>query len=150
VTLAGAIDLGYDRSKRFLGEDSVRKLLGVVVGAVVAVGVIFALELLDHRLFSWPNVDMRDVAALRTMIEGAPMTAKAMIVGGWFMGALAGGLIAVRLAGWAWAGWIVALLVVAGGVTNVLVIPHPLWMQVAAIAAPLFAGVVVSGASGAA
>lgn len=127
-----------------------RKLLGIVIGAAVAVGVVFGLETLDQHIFSWPQVDFHDVAGLRAMIEGAPMTAKAMVVGGWFLGALAGGLIAVRVAGWAWAGWIIALLVIAGGVANVVMIPHPLWMQIAAIAAPLLAGVVVSGASGAA
>ncbi len=127
-----------------------RKVLGILVGAIAGVGVIYGLEQLDHRMFSWPDLDLRDLAALKAQIEAAPMTAKAMVVGGWFMGAMAGGLIAVRVSGWAWAGWVVTALAIAGGVANVLLVPHPLWMQIGAVVAPLLAGVVVSGASGAA
>ncbi|MEI9927680.1 MAG: hypothetical protein WDN44_08165 [Sphingomonas sp.] len=127
-----------------------RKLLGVVIGAAIAGGAFYGLTLLDHRLFGWPDADFRDRAAFAASIAAAPMTAQAMIAGASFIAALAGGLIAVRIAGWAWAGWIVAGITAAVGLAIVLVVPHPLWMQIAAVAAPLLAGVVVSGASGAA
>ncbi|MEI9853003.1 MAG: hypothetical protein WDN24_21560 [Sphingomonas sp.] len=123
-----------------------KKLLGVVVGAVVAVAAIMGLEYLNHQIFPWTVADPGDIESIRAAVEAAPVTSKTMLVGGYFLGALAGGLIAVRIAGWAAAGWIVALLVVAGGVANLAMIPHPLWMQVGTVAAPLLAGLVVRSA----
>ena len=124
--------------------------MGVVVGGAIGAGAIYALALLNLRLFGWPGADLRDPLMLTHRIASAPMTAQAMLIGGWFIGALAGGLFAVRIAAWRLAGWIVVLLVAGTGVFSVYGAPNPLWMQIAALAAPLFAGLVVSGASGAA
>jgi hypothetical protein len=124
-----------------------RKLAGVVLGVLVAAGAAYGLQLVNRDLFLPTGTDLRDIAAL----ADAPMTAKAMVVGGWFLGALAGGLIAVRIAGGAGAGWIVALLVACSALGACLHwLPAELSLQIAAVAAPLFAGLVVSGASGAA
>jgi hypothetical protein len=123
------------------------KLLGAVIGVAVAYGAIYGLELVNRNIFGWPVTGTATPAS----IEAAQITAQAMAVGGWFLGALAGGLIAVRIAGGARAGWIVALLVGAGTLLlSTTLVPHPLWMQIAAGVAPLFAGLVVQGASGAA
>jgi hypothetical protein len=123
------------------------KLLGAVIGVAVALGAIYGLELANHAMFDWPVTGTATPAS----IEAAQMTGRAMAAGSWFLGALAGGLIAVRVAGWAGAGWIVALLVAAGVLLlTTALVPHPLWMQIAAGVAPLFAGLVVQGASGAA
>jgi hypothetical protein len=43
-----------------------------------------------------------------------------------------------------WAGWIIAGLILLGGVANIMMIPHPLWMQIAAVVAPLLGGWVVT------
>ena len=127
-----------------------RKLMGAVVGAIVAISVIYGFEILNHAVFTWPQMALNDPLSMAAAIEAAPMTAKVMLVGGCFLGALAGGLVAVRIGDWAAAGWIIAVLVAAAGVVTIVTIPHPLWMQIAAVVAPLVAGLVVQGASGAA
>ncbi len=38
---------------------------------------------------------------------------------------------------------IIAGLILLGGIANIMMIPHPLWMQIAAVAAPLLAGAIV-------
>jgi hypothetical protein len=127
-----------------------RRFFGVLLGTIFGLGAIAGFLWLNHYLFPWPAFDFHDPASIGAMIDGAPMTVRAMIVGGWFIGALVGGLIGVRAAGWATAGWIVSVLIALAGVYQVVEIPHPLWMQVAAVVAPFMAGLVVSGASGAA
>ena len=41
-------------------------------------------------------------------------------------------------------GWVIAGLILLGGVANLMMIPHPLWMQIGAIAAPLLGGWIVA------
>jgi hypothetical protein len=127
-----------------------RKLVGVLLGATIGLAAIYGLWRLNTAMFAWRPADFSDPASLSAMIDAAPLTAKAMMAGGWFMGALVGGLVGVRAAAWATAGWIVAVLIALAGVYQIVEVPHPLWMQVAAVVTPFLAGFVVSGASGAA
>ncbi|MES2443585.1 MAG: hypothetical protein V4574_12210 [Pseudomonadota bacterium] len=122
-----------------------RKIVGVVFGVAIAMGVVAGMDWLCNRLFPMA-VASNDMAS----IEAAPTVAKVLMVGGWFLGSLIGGLAAVRISEWQPSIWIVTGLFTAACLANVLLIPHPLWMQIAAAVAPLFAGVVVKGASGAA
>jgi hypothetical protein len=69
-----------------------------------------------------------------------PTPAIAMVAAAWFVGALVGAFAADKIAGRGLAGWIVALLVLAGGVVSMVMIPHPVWMWAMGIALPLIAG----------
>lgn len=118
-----------------------RQLLGVVLGIAVAIGVVFVVETIGHALLPVPTDydPMTEDGAARYLRE-APIAAKLGLVFGWFAGALAGGWVAVRIGGRARLAWIVAGLIALAGVANIMMIPHPLWMQVAAVTAPLLAG----------
>ena len=122
-----------------------RQVLGAVLGIAVAVGVVFLVELIGHAALPVPTDydPMTEDGAARYLRE-APIAAKLALVFAWFVGALAGGWIAVRVGGRAWLAWIVAGVIAAGGIANIMMIPHPLWMQVAAVAAPLLAGWIAS------
>ena len=126
------------------------KLLGAIVGVAIAFAVIYGLWKLNLRIFPWPRLDINNASDFGAAVVAAPITAQAMLIGGSFLGALTGGLIAVRIGGGALPGWIVALLVAAAGGACAYFVPQPLWMQIGAVIAPLFAGLVVQGASGAA
>lgn len=122
-----------------------RRLLGVVIGVVIAVAVVAGMSWVTNQLFALP-VDLREGNAIGAAVEASPIAAKVLIVGGWFLGALAGGLVAARISLWQASIWAVAGIVSAACLAMVLLIPHPLWMQIAALAAPLFAAVVAKGA----
>ena len=72
-------------------------------------------------------------------MEQAPAGALLIVLVAWLVGALLGGLTADRIARRGFAGWIVAPLVIAGGVWTMLLIPHPAWIWALGIALPLAA-----------
>ncbi|MDG2533563.1 hypothetical protein P6144_07895 [Sphingomonas sp. HITSZ_GF] len=108
-----------------------KQLLGVIIGLAVGAGVVLGLNWLGAR-YALPDSFIAD-------------TPQAATVGGWALGALAGGVAAVRVGEWPVSGWIVALAGIGYALATSLMSPHPLWMQVAAVVAPFLAGVVVSG-----
>ena len=118
-----------------------RIVLGIVAGAVAAVVLLMVLEMAGHAAMPPPaGLDPADPEDLKQMVASASLAAKAWVVFGWFAAVLAGGWLARRLSRKGWAGWVIAGLILLGGIANIMMIPHPLWMQIAAIAAPLLAG----------
>ncbi|WHU01502.1 hypothetical protein [Sphingomonas sp. NIBR02145] len=111
-----------------------KQLLGVVVGVAVGIGVILGLR--------WIGMHY---AIPEDFMPGMNPSPQTITVGSWALGALAGGVAAVRIAGTPASGWIVALLAIGFALIHSLIAPHPLWMQFAAVAAPLLAGAIVSG-----
>lgn len=127
-----------------------RKQLGVLLGTSIGFGVIAGLAALDLHLFAWPDFDWRNPQAWGDAIAVAPTHAQALLTGSGAIATLAGGLIAVRISDWPTAGWIVTASIALAGAVAALFVPQPLWMQLTGVIAPLAAGLVVSGASGAA
>lgn len=117
-----------------------KTVLGVVAGCVVAIACIFGIEAVSHLVFPPPaGTDLTDPAQMARVMEIIPPAAMAFVVAAWFLGTLAGAWVADALAKRALAGWIVALLVIAGGVYTMMTIPHPAWMWAAGIGLPLVA-----------
>ena len=118
-----------------------RQILGAVLGCAVAIGVIMLVELVGHAVLPAPTGydPMTEDGAARYLRE-APMAAKLALVFGWFAGALAGGWTAVRIGLRSWLAWIPAGLVLLGGIANMVMIPHPVWMMAAGVLAPLLGG----------
>jgi len=122
-----------------------RTVLGIVAGVVLAFVVLMGLEMAGHAAMPPPaGLDPTNPEDLKRMVASSPMAAKAWVVFAWFAATVAGGWLARRLSRTGWAGWAIAGLIAAGGVANILMIPHPLWMQIAAVAAPLLGGWVVT------
>jgi hypothetical protein len=118
-----------------------RSVAGVVLGACVATGVIILVEQISGRMYPPPaGMDFGDPEAFQSFVAGLPVGAFLMILVAWGLGTFAGAWVCARVAGrWkvAHAALLGALLLVAG-VTNMLMIPHPIWMWVGAFA--VFAG----------
>lgn len=118
-----------------------RKVLGVLAGLVALVAVVWIVEAIGHSIWPPPpGVNLADPAQLAALMDRIPLAAKIAVVKGWFLGAIAGAWVANRVAHWAAAGWIVVAIGIAFGVMTLFMIPHPLWMQIAAVAAPLVGG----------
>ena len=122
-----------------------RTILGIVAGVVVAFVVLMGLEMAGHAAMPPPaGLDPADPEDLKQMVASASTAAKAWVVFAWFAAAVAGGWLARRLSRASWAGWVIAALIVVGGIANIMMIPHPLWMQIAAVVAPLLGGWLVT------
>lgn len=117
------------------------KFLGVVAGIVALAATVWIIEAIGHSLFPLPpGTDLSDRAQLAGLMDKVPLGAKLAVVLAWFAGALDGAFVARLVSRWTPSAWIVVALGIAFGVATLLMIPHPLWMQIAAVATPLLGG----------
>ena len=122
-----------------------RTIGGIIAGIVTIFVTVFVIEMIGHQFFPISGeVNLRDPAANPTLITGAPIGAQLFVVGAWFAGALLAGLVAGRISGRHWPVWTMAALVILAALANVAMIPHPVWMQIGAVVAPLLGGFIAS------
>lgn len=119
-----------------------RKILGVALGTIVAMLVVAAFGALANHFYPMPELESDDPAALAAVVGSMPIAAKLLAAAGWLAGPLAGAWLALRISDWRMAGRIVTAVVLAGSIANVLLLPHPLWMQVSAVLLPLVGGAI--------
>lgn len=120
---------------------SALKSLGSVLAGFVAASVVMTLvEFLNGHLF-YPDLGkaaagVTDREVLRGLLATAPKGALLVVIAGWALGGLAGGLVTGRLAPRSPVthGLALALLLTLLGVANNLMIPPPLWFWIAGLA----------------
>lgn len=118
-----------------------RKFLGVLAGLAALIALVWISEAISHSIWPPPpGMNPADPAQLGTLLDKMPLAAKIAVVVAWFLGAVAGAWVAHRVARWIAAGWIVVAIGIAFGVMTLFLIPHPLWMQIAAVVVPLLGG----------
>ena len=117
-----------------------RTLLGALLGVVVAILTITAVEFLGHQAYPPPpGLNPMDPADMERILGLLPVGAKWFIVGAWTCGAFLGGLAAALVARHPRiAALVPALLVMAGVIMVSLQMPaHPRWMAVAGLLLPI-------------
>ena len=123
---------------------TVRTILAVIAGFIVAALATWALELLGHRLYpSPPGIDPFTPEGAERFIASLPPQALMFVLLAWFVGSLLGTLTAVRIGRRALPAWIVCGLVVAGGGWSMFTLPHPAWMIAAGLSLPVLATLLV-------
>jgi hypothetical protein len=122
-----------------------RRLLGIVIGTVAAIAIIAALAWIGNRLYPLSlEIDSADPASLAAVVGDQPVAAKLLRVATWFLAALGGAWLALRICDWRWSGWIVAAGVLGLAIVDVTSLPHPLWMEACAILLPLLGGLLAA------
>jgi hypothetical protein len=120
----------------------VHRILAVVIGLIVAFPLVAAVEALGHVIYPPPpGTDLSDPEALRTIIGKLPTGAIVVVLVAWalgmFCGAFCAGYFARRMIvgsnPWIYA-FIVGGLLMAAGIYTMVMIPHPLWFVIAALA----------------
>ncbi len=120
-----------------------RTISGIVLGIVIGVACVWLIQFIGHSIFPIdPIRDLQDRAEVARIIAAAPAGALAFVALAWFGGAAVGGAVAGRIAQRSWAAWVVAALILIAAVANIVMFPHPMWMNVAAFVAPLLGGLV--------
>ena len=118
---------------------------GIVAGLAAAMVVIMAMEFLGHSIYPGP-AEAAVGSAEGVPHSGAPipLAASMFVVLAWFAGAAAGAAVAVRIAARNWAAWVIGGSIALAGLANVLMMLHPVWMQIAAVVVPVV-GALVGG-----
>ncbi len=118
-----------------------RTILGIIAGIVAAFGMIWLTDTIGHSFYPVPSdVSVQNFEQMGAYINSMPAGAMAFVVGAWFAGALIGGIVATLASRRRWTAWVIAAVVVLASLLNVLMIPHPIWMQIGAVVAPLLGG----------
>jgi len=120
-----------------------RSVAGVFFGACLAIGIIILVGQISGRMYPPPpGLDPSDRSAQAAFIASLPLGAFLMILLAWGLGTFAGALVCGKVAGRAKLahGLVLATLLLVAGTSNMMVIPHPLWMWPSAFAVFAFAG----------
>lgn len=117
-----------------------RTLLGIIVGLVTAMLLIFALEAAGMLVFPPPpGSQLNNEADLARLVAQSSTGKKAWVVFGWALASFVGGWVAARIGRRhpRFAALGVAALIMVGTVMNAMVIPHPMWMNVLGVLLPV-------------
>lgn len=117
----------------------VRSILAVIVGFVAASAVMMCIESINGH-FLYPELGkaaqgMTDREAIKALMASAPVGALLVVLFGWALGSLVGGVVA------AWIGsnsplahaLVVGGLLTLAGIGNNLMIPPPTWFWIASL-----------------
>jgi ABC-type multidrug transport system permease subunit len=114
-----------------------RIVLGMVAGLLAMAAIVGLVEVAAHSFFPLPS-------------DGGPIPVgvQLLVLAAYFLGALIGGIVAARISRARWTAWAIASTVAAGAIWSMFMIPHPQWMQIAAVVAPLLGGAIAHGLAG--
>lgn len=108
----------------------VRKILGAIVGVVVAVVTVIAIQWVSHAAFPPPaGIEHADAETIAEYLASAPIAALVIVAGGYVI-ATFDGVLAATLIGRgqpAAYGALVGLLMLVATIGNLILIPHPAW-----------------------
>ena len=115
-----------------------RSILAVVAGLVVAWITVSLFEFASMHTFPPPpGVDVRDPQQLAALVSQMPVGALGLVLAGWVVGALDGGLVATLISKRRVPAVVVGALVALGALAMVMMVPHPLWMSIAGVFLPV-------------
>ncbi|WP_158982196.1 hypothetical protein [Lysobacter panacisoli] len=119
-----------------------RTILGMLVGVVVAVVVIAAVEVIGHGFYPPPAgldpLDPANEAAFAAFVAAMPFMGKLIVLLAWVLGTFAGALAAAKIARHQTAAaLLVALVIVTLVITMITKIPHPTWLSIGGVLLPI-------------
>lgn len=115
-----------------------RSILAVLAGLVVAWITVSLFEFASMHAFPPPRgIDVQDPRQLASLIARMPVGALAMVLAGWVVGALDGGLVAASIAKRRLPAAVVGVFVALGALAMVAMVPHPLWMSISGVLLPV-------------
>ncbi len=119
-----------------------RTILGIIAGIIVGVFVVALVEGIGHMIWPPPEGDLKDPEYLKSIMHEIPFASKMSVIVAWGLGVFVGGVVA-RLVSRRYksAAWVVAAFILGAGVWTMTQIPHPLWMQINAVAVTIFGAV---------
>ena len=122
-----------------------KTVAGLAAGLIVALASIYVIWLVGLQLYPLPaESGFTSLESEGALIQAMPMGAQIFIALAWFGGAFIGGLTAAHISRRLWPAWVVAALVACISISNIVMFPHPEWMQLAAIIVPALGGLLAT------
>ena len=117
-----------------------RKVLGIIIGAMAAFAIFAALGWISDQFYP-PilDIDIADEATFDGVIANKTMVEKLFWIAPWLFASFGGAWLALRISDWKWAGWTVSALTLIVALLCLLY-PQPLWMQASAVVLPILGG----------
>lgn len=117
-----------------------KKALSVLAGIASGFVVVFAIEAVSHTIWPPPTgVDVTNPEDLAQIMDSIPTAAIVAVLIAWILGALVGGFVAKKVdnSEGSLPSIITGLLLMCAGIGTMIMIPHPAWMWILGIAAPI-------------
>ena len=114
-----------------------RKLFGGLAGIIAAFAVITLVQMIGHQVIPPPSgMNPADPDSIREAMASLPIGAFLFVLLSYFLGAFTGSFVATWLGGVRVrsSATVVGGLVFAATVANLVMIPHPIWFSVVALA----------------
>ena len=114
-----------------------RKLFGGLAGIIAAFAVITLVQMIGHQVIPPPSgMNPADPDSIREAMASLPIGAFLFVLLSYFLGAFTGSFVATWLGGVRvrTSAIVVGGLVFAATVANLVMIPHPIWFSVVALA----------------
>jgi hypothetical protein len=107
-----------------------RRVLSVFAGLMVGFLCVALIEAVSSRLYPLPaGVDVSDIEAFRAHVQTLPIMAFVLVLVAHVVGSFAAGFTCVSVSRQMWKTGpiIIGVLLLSAGVTNLVMIPHPVW-----------------------
>ena len=114
-----------------------RNILAVVVGVVIGFIIVFIGDATTHKLNpANDGINEMDKETLKAYIEGMPMYVTVIMVLFWAIAAFVGGFVAAKInkVNWKNVSSITGGILLAATILNLVMVTHPVWMWIAALA----------------
>jgi hypothetical protein len=114
-----------------------KRILSVIAGVVVGFITVFIGDATSNALHPWPmNLDYHNRDVLREYMNTIPGYILVIMMIFWLGSAFLGGMLAARInrADWKRTAMITGAILMAAALSNLVMIPHPTWMWIAALA----------------
>lgn len=113
-----------------------RDVIAAVAGIIVAIATVMLLEYVGHAVYPPPaDLDIKDTQAMIDYVATLPPGALLFVLAAYVIGTFDGVFVAVwigRTKPFAFA-LVIGVLMLVATITNLIMIPHPMWFSIAAV-----------------
>ena len=114
-----------------------RKVLGALAGIATAVLTVMLMQWLSHIIYPLPDgLEVTNSGAMSAHIAAAPVAALLLVLAGYLIATFDGTFVACligRAPPYIYA-LLIGVLMLAGTASDLIMIPHPTWFSIAAVA----------------
>ena len=115
----------------------IRTLGGIVAGMAAAITLMMITEAIGNQIAPAPaRLEIEDIADTPPL----PLMTMMFPIFGWFLGALVGGFLAIKISDKPWTAWAIAAVVLAATLLNFVLMAYPVWAMIVGLIMPVLGG----------